>query len=557
MKRYFLVFWMLLAAFSSCVQRQKEASRPKLVIGLVVDQMRWDYLYRYQNRYGNDGFKRLLRGGFSCENTMINYIPSFTAPGHACIYTGSVPSINGIAGNNWIDNQTGESWYCVDDTTVSLAGDEKKAPSMSPNNLLTTTITDELRLATNFRSRVYGIAIKDRGAILPAGHTGNAAYWYNDKTGDFVTSTYYDKQFQNPAWLQAFNKRNIADSLVKLNWQLLYDAASYTQSTKDTTAYEEAYKGEKDPVFPHKFNELTKADRISAIKATPASNTLTFMMAKACMEGAEGGRLGSGNDADFLCISLSGPDYIGHQFAPNSVEVEDMYLRLDNEIASFLNYLDRSVGKGNYLLFLTADHGGAHNPQFLKDNKIPAGIWFNVLADLNMYLKEQFKTDQPLVKNILNYQVFLNELLITDNVSLNRDKIKSCIQDWLLNKMPKKYNVPVSYVIDMENMDKAPLPEPIRTMSINGYNHLRSGSLQIILNPGWFEADRFTGTTHGTWNPYDSHIPLLWYGWHIHKGKTNNQLNMTDISATLAALLHIQMPNGCIGKPIRELTPNP
>ena len=553
MKRYFLVLLALIAAFSSCVQQQHDAvSRPKLVVGLVIDQMRWDYLYRYNSRYGNDGFKRLMREGYNCQNTMVNYIPSFTAPGHSCIYTGSVPAINGIAGNNWIDNQTGQGTYCVDDTTVWLAGDEKKAPSMSPRNLLTTTITDELRLATNFQSRVYGIAIKDRGAILPAGHTANAAYWYNDKTGNFVTSTYYDKQFQNPAWLQAFNKRNLADSLVKQNWTLLYDAASYIQSTADSNVYEEAFKGEANPVFPHKFDQLSKADRISALKTMPAGNTLTFMMAQACMEGAEGGKLGSGSNTDFLCVSLSSTDYAGHQFAPNSVEVEDMYLRLDKEIAAFLNYLDKSVGKGNYLLFLTADHGGAHNPQFLKDKNVPAGIWFNVLADLNMYLKEQFNKDS-IVNNILNYQVFLNESKIANDATLNRDKIKSTIHDWLLNTMTRKYNVPVSYVLDMEDLDKTAVPEPIRTMAINGYNHLRSGSLQIILNPGWFEADKFTGTTHGTWNPYDAHIPLLWYGWHIPKGKTNNQLNMTDISATLAALLHIQMPNGCVGKVIAQI----
>ena len=554
MKRYFLAFSLIAVAFSSCVHRPPAAfSRPKLVIGLVIDQMRWDYLYRYDSRYGNGGFKRLLAEGYSCENTMVNYLPSFTAPGHTCIYTGSVPSIHGIAGNNWIDNHTGMPSYCVDDSTVSLATDPTKAPSMSPRNLLTTTITDELRLATNFRSRVYGIAIKDRGAILPAGHTANAAYWYNDKTGDFVTSTYYKEQFRNPAWLQAFNKRGIADSLAKKNWSLLYDPKTYIQSTQDQNAYEEAFKGESDPVFPHKFNQLSKADRMSVVKTMPAGNTLTFMMAQACIEGAEGGTLGSGSETDFLCVSLSSTDYAGHQFAPNSMEVEDMYLRLDKEIASFLCYLDRTVGKDNYLLFLTADHGGAHNPQFLKDNNVPGGIWFNVQADLNMYLKEQFKKDS-IINSILNYQVFLNEPMLQRNPLLSRDKIKASIQNWLMNTMPLKYNVPVSYVLDMEDLNKTPVPEPIRTMAINGYYHLRSGSLQIILNPGWFESDRFTGTTHGSWNPYDAHVPLLWYGWHIPQGKTNNQLNMNDISATLAALLHIQMPNGCIGKPILELT---
>ena len=558
MKRYLILFLVLIVSFSSCVRRRSTIERPKLVVGLVIDQMRWDYLYRYYQRFGNDGFKRLMRDGYNCQNTMVDYLPSFTGPGHSCIYTGSVPSINGIAGNNWLDNHTGKGSYCVDDNKVWQVGDTAKAPSYSPRNLLTTTITDELRLATNFRSRVYGIAIKDRGAILPAGHSANAAYWYNDKTGDFVTSTYYDTTFQNPGWLRAFNKRNMADSLVKLNWTLSDDTATYVQSTADNTSYEDVFKGESEPIFPHKFSMMGKADRMAAIKTMPAGNTLTMEMAKACIAGAAGGELGSGPDADFICISLSSTDYAGHQFAPNAVEVEDMYMKLDKEIASLLNYLDKTVGKDKYLLFLTADHGGAHNPQFLKDKKIPAGISFNVTADLNQYLKEVYKNamkgkNVKLVDTILNYQVFLNDTLLATNKSFNRDEIKFTVRNWLLNIMPQKYNMPVSYVIDMEDIGKNTVPEPIRKMAVNGYNYLRSGCLQMILNPGWFESDRFTGTTHGNWNPYDAHIPLLWYGWHIPKGETNREINMTDISATLAALLHIQMPNGCIGKPITEL----
>ena len=558
MKRYLIIFSALVVAFSSCVRKPAAVERPKLIVGLVIDQMRWDYLYRYYERYGNDGFKRLLRDGYNCQNTMVDYLPSFTAPGHSCIYTGSVPSIHGIAGNSWVDNHTGENIYCVDDNKVWQVGDTAKKPSYSPRNLLVTTITDELRLATNFRSRVYGIAMKDRGAILHAGHTANAAYWYNDKTGDFVTSTYYDTAYQNPQWLQAFNKRHVADSLVKIGWSLSDSVGAYTQSTADNTPYEDAFKGESDPVFPHKFDMQGKADRMAAIKTMPAGNTLTLDMARACIEGAGGGKLGSGKDADFIAISLSSTDYAGHQFAPNAVELEDMYIKLDKEIAAWLAYLDKTVGKGNYLLFLTADHGGAHNPQFLKDKHVPAGISFNVTADLNQYLKEAFKgamkgKDIKLVDTIDNYQVVLNDTLLAGNKSFNREEIKASVRNWLLNIMPQKYQVPVSYVLDMDNPEKTPVPEPIRRMAVNGFNYLRSGCLQIIYNPGWFESDRFTGTTHGNWNPYDAHIPLLWYGWHVPKGETHNVVNMTDITATLAAMLHIQMPNGCIGKPITEL----
>ncbi len=550
MKRYLLCFLVLIIGFSSCVRKPARVERPKLVVGLVIDQMRWDYLYRYYERYGNDGFKRLLREGYNCQNTMVDYLPSFTGPGHSCIYTGSVPSIHGIAGNNWHDNQTGENVYCVDDKTVYLPGDTSKAASYSPRNLLTTTITDELKLATNFRSKVYGVAIKDRGSILPAGHAANAAYWYNDRTGDFVTSTYYDTAYQNPAWLKAFNKRNMADSLAKLNWTLLDAPETYTQSTKDNTTYEDAFKGENDPVFPHKFKTMDKSLRLSAIKTMPGGNTLTMEMAKACMDGAD---MGAGDETDFMCVSLSSTDYAGHQFAPNAMELEDMYMRLDKDLAELLGYLDKKVGRGNYLFFLTADHGGAHNPQFLKDKNIPAGVAFNLTDDLNNYLKGVYKKDVKLVSTIMNYQVYLNDSLLAADKSVNREELKQQIRNWLLNTMPPKYRIPVSYVMDMEDVSKVAVPEPIRSMAINGYNYARSGCLQIVFNPGWFESDHFAGTTHGNWNPYDAHIPLIWYGWHVPKGESNEVVNMTDISPTLAALLHIQMPNGCIGKPIRKL----
>ena len=544
MKRSSLFIVLLIVGFSSCVHKPKVVDRPKIVIGLVIDQMRWDYLYRYYERYGNDGFKKLLKRGYNCQNTSVNYMPANTGPGHTCIYTGSVPSVHGIAGNNWIDNLTGEGVYCVDDKNVHLVGDKSGAPSFSPANMLTTTITDELRLATNQKSRVYGVAIKDRGAVLPAGHLANAAYWYSDKTGTFTTSTYYPNQ--NPAWLQAFNKRKAGDSLVKQGWKLLYSPDIYDQSTVDANNYEKAFKGEKAPVFPHVFDSLGDTDRYAILKSIPAGNTYSIMMAKACIDGEH---LGMNKDVtDFLALSLSSTDYIGHQFAPNSIEMEDCYLRLDQDIASFLKYLDARFGKSGYLLFLTADHGGAHNASYLSDLDIPAGVLYvNLAGDLNAYLKVQFGADS-IVRGIVNYQVFMNTSQI-EKTDYEVWEVKRSIIEWL-NKRPE-----VSYAVDMNDMGKTPLPEPIRSLAVNGYNKKRSGEIQIILNPGWYDnGGKTTGMTHGSWNPYDTHIPLIWYGWHIPKGETSKPVDMTDISATLATLLHIQAPNGCIGTPIPELT---
>ena len=546
MKRYFLGICTLFASFYGYAQKDSHTDRPKLVVGLVIDQMRWDYLYRYAENYGNRGFKRMMHKGFNCQNTSINYLPSFTAPGHSCVYTGSVPSIHGMAANDWIDNFTEKKVYCVDDNSVKniVDGDTVRSQPMSPRNLLTTTITDELRLATNFGSKVYGVAIKDRSSILPAGHLANGAYWMDDSSGSFGSSSYY-KKHNSPNWLEAFNKRRVPDSLINLGWNLLDKTGSiYTQSTPDNSPYEGNFKGETSPVFPHSIKGLSGKEKYNAFKATPGGNTATLMLAKACLEGAH---LGQGRFTDFLCVSLSSTDYAGHQFGPNALEMEDMYIRLDRELGEFLDYLDERIGKGQYVIFLTADHGGAHNPQFLIDNNVPAGGLpaKEIKSGLATYLNTIYGTDS-LVTAFTNYQFYLNENLITAR-KLDRSKIRESAMYWLNRRSD------MQYAIDMEHVDHTPLPEPLRTMVINGYNRGRSGSIQVIPNPGWFEGHGKTGTTHGTWNPYDVHIPLLWYGWNIPAGETHNEVHMTDISATLAALLNIQAPNGCIGKPIKEI----
>ena len=534
----------ILTSLSCFSQNISGIKRPKIVIGIVVDQMRWDYLYRYYDQYPNGGFKRLMIDGYNCQNTMINYIPSYTAPGHTCIYTGSVPAVHGIVSNDFIDIFSGEPMYCVADNTVNVVNNgEKGKSSMSPRNVLTTTVTDELRLATNFRSKVFGVAIKDRGSIIPAGHLGNGAFWFDDNTGNFVSSTYYKNP--NPGWLTSFNKRKIADSIMKDDWKLLNPANKYTQSLDDANKYEGNLKGETSPVFPHKFSTLSGKDKYHTILSTPGGNSITLQIADACIDGEH---LGQGSSTDFLCISLSSTDYIGHQFGPNAMETEDTYLRLDRELAAFLRGLDKRFGKGNYLLFLTADHGAAHNPQYLTDEKVPAGFLKDIRTELNEKLRKKFNEDS-IVLSCINYQVYLNEKLISEK-KLDRDQIKSRVESYLKNKAE------IEFVIDLEDMGRTSLPEPLRTMVINGYHRGRSGCIQVIPNPGWFSGYGATGTTHGTWHPYDTHIPLLWYGWHIPKGETYSIVNMTDISATLAAMLHIQMPNGCIGTPVTEILKN-
>lgn len=542
MKQKLFIKSILILAFIftySHSDAQQKVEKPKLVVGIVVDQMRWDYLYRYADRYGSGGFKRLLNEGFSCNNTFINYLPSYTAVGHSTIFTGSVPAIHGITGNNWIDQQTGKSVYCTDDSTVQSVGTTSNEGKMSPRNLLVTTVTDELRIASNFQSKVIGVSLKDRASILPAGHAANGAYWFDNSSGKFITSTYYTDKL--PEWVNRFNDQDIPSKLVSKDWNTLYPISTYTNSTADNVKWEGVFKGEKEPVFPHRISTFYKENKDN-IRSTPFGNTLTLDFAKAAVEG---NNLGGGAFTDFLTINCASTDYVGHKYGPNSIEVEDTYLRLDKDLADLFSFLDKRLGKGNYTVFLTADHGAANSINFMKEHNLPAGFFSSgkitkALADF-----QQKKFGHVLLKQDLNYHLGFNTELI-DSLGLDYTKIKEETLQFL------RMQEGVAFAVDIQNIGLSPVPEPLKTMIINGYNAKRSGPAIVIANSGWFSSGG-TGTTHGNWNPYDTHIPLIFMGWGIAHGHSSATYHMTDIAPTISALLHIQMPSGCVGNVITEV----
>jgi hypothetical protein len=549
MKRFILPVLAGFLAITANAQKplkpaaEEGIQRPKLVVGIVIDQMRWDYLYRFNPLFKvNGGFKRFLGEGFSCDNTLVPYTPTVTACGHTCVYTGSVPSIHGIVGNNWYDSKLMRSVYCSEDKTVKgVGGKTEEDGQMSPRNMLTTTICDELRLATNFKSKVIGVALKDRGSILPAGHSANAAYWYEGKSGNFISSTYYMNDL--PEWVNQFNKRKLVDSLYKTGWNTLLPKEVYGDyATADVKDYESKPFGKDATGFPYDLSKYVEKD-YSKISTTPHGNTLTAEMAKAAVI-AE--KLGKGTATDFLAVSFSSPDYIGHAFGPNSWEMVDDYIRLDEEIGKLFAFLDATIGKNQYTVFLTADHAVAHVPGFMKENKLPGGVMdeSGLLKELNSGLKEKFGMDK-IITGFFNDQVYLNHQKI-DSAKMDDDMIKR----WIIQYVKK--NDAVTNAFATEDIMTIPLNKTLREMLANGYNPGRSGDIQIILKPGYIEGGA-TGTTHGLWYPYDAHIPLLWYGWGIKKGKTNKETYMTDIAATVAALLHIQMPSGSVGKVIEEV----
>lgn len=480
--------FVCLLLLSSIGARAQES--PKLVVGIVVDQMRWDYLKYYDYTFGEVGFRRLLSEGYSCDNCMIDYIPTVTAAGHSCIYSGSIPSITGIAGNDFYKD--GEKVYCCDDLSVETVGAMSDAGKMSPRNLRVTTMADAVKMAQDFKSKTVGISLKDRGAILPAGHTADAAYWFDKDNGIFVSSTYYVDSL--PQWVEEFNTSN--------------------RQTTD-------------------------------IRYTPIGNQLVADLAMAAIDAEQ---LGQGTTTDFLAISFSSTDYIGHKYSTRSPETEDVYRQLDSQLAALLACLDSKVGMGNYLLFLTADHAAAHNADQMTARNIPAGRWMETeeLNNMNAWLRKKFDTEHDFVKDYLEYRIYLN------NEAMEKAGVKAKdVRQKLIKHLLEDDRV--AYAADFESVASQPIPQEIKERIIRGYNPKRSGDIQLILQPGYYgfgDDSYIEGTTHGVWCPYDSHIPLLFMGWRVPNGSSQRQVSVTDIAATICSMLGIQVPSGSVGHPI-------
>ncbi len=543
MKYRFLTLIAALFCIGSFAQKDTDSvKRPKLVIGIVVDQMRWDYLYKFYSLYSNTGgFKRMLKQGFSCDNTFIPYTPTVTAAGHSSIYTGSIPAIDGVVGNNWYDKLQHKFVYCTDDDTAKTVGGDDASGKMSPRNLEVTTISDELKLATNFSSKIIGISIKDRAAIFPAGHLANAAYWYDPGNGNFVSSSYYMHDL--PRWINNFNTRRLTDSLYSLNWNLSLPQNIYLQYCgADEQSYERQPFGSDQKHFPYTLSGFAKKD-YGKIAITPYGNNLLEALAEAAIVNEN---LGGNSSTDFLTVSFSSPDYIGHTFGSESWEQLDDYIKLDKVLGDFLSFLDKQLGSGNYLIFLTADHGVATSPGYAKLHNLPGGAFNDVLFmnSIKQFMLVKYGS-ADIIRGLNEDQIILNHEKI-DSLHLNKDSIIASIVE-VAEQRPG-----IARAFSIKNISNTTLPMLQKQMFSNTYFPGRSGDIQLVLQPGYVAGDGM-GTSHGVWNPYDAHIPLLWYGWNIKAGSTNREVYMTDIAATVAAMLHIQMPSGCVGKVIPEV----
>jgi predicted AlkP superfamily pyrophosphatase or phosphodiesterase len=536
MRKFFL---LILISYSFITFSQKKA--PKLVVGIVIDQMRTDYIYRYWNRFGEGGFKRLVNEGFFCKNTHYNYVPTYTGPGHSSIYTGAAPSAHGIIANDWFSKETGKEMYCVSDAKAKPIGTTSKNGMMSPHNQLTTTLGDELKLFTNGKSKVFGVSLKDRSSVLPVGHAGNAAFWFDEETGNFVSSDWYVKEL--PTWLNNFNAKKLPKTYLEKGWNTLYGIETYTNSIADDNKYEKAPSKKEKPVFPYDYKAQIAANSWGILKASPWGNTITKDLSIECLKNEQ---LGKDDISDMLCISFSSTDYVGHAYGLRAVETEDVYLRLDKDLEELLKVLDAEVGQENYVLFLTADHGAADVAAYLKDLKIPAGYLKEKIMEkeLKTFCAKQY--GDSLISNMSNQQIFLNMPKLW-SLKLSQDEVEKTLASKLIQMEGISEAYPSS-ALKFEGYKG----DSFKSLIANGYNHKRSGNVAFSYLPGWLDIPE-TGTTHGSEFTYDTHVPLIFFGAGIKKGESVKNYYITEIAPTISILLNNPFPNGCTSKPIEEV----
>lgn len=520
----------------------KTEERPKLIIGITVDQMRYDYIDKYWSDFADGGFRRLVNDGFFCRNLHYNYMPTFTGPGHASIFTGTTPAYHGIIQNDWYERSSGKMIYCSSDTTVNGVGTPGAAGKMSPQYLTASTIGDAMQLFFNERSKVFGIAMKDRGAILPAGRTADAAYWFvGGEEGVWATSSWYMSEL--PAWVKKFNESGKATSYMNSQWNLFKDPSVYDESMVDNNAHETPFKGTLKPVFPYDLSALKSMNgNYDLIKATPYGNALTIDFAKALIE-SEG--LGKDVFSDMLCMSFSSTDYIGHQFGIHAMETQDCYLRLDALLEEFLKYLDTAIGAGNYLIFLSADHGGAPTPSYTLKSKASAGYWRS--ENLEVFIEDSLKRkygEGDWLLNESNQNIFLNQKLINEK--------KMNFQALIEEVKQLTFHYP-EILMTFTSSELSGFPTGIRTIELagNGFNQKASGDLIYILKPGYIEYG-MTGTTHGSPFAYDTHVPAIFYGSGVLKGESFEYHSITDIAPTVTSIARLPLPDACTGNPITE-----
>ncbi len=521
--------------------------KPRLVIGIVVEQLKYDQLEKFRDRFGEEGIKKLINEGTYFKNASFEYMLTQSAPGHATISTGTEPSLHGITSDNWYLPLKNELIYCTRDLEVSPVGGSYESGFNSPVNLQASTFSDELEMTTNKNSKVFGVGIKDNSAILSTGHSADGVYWFDDVSGTWMTSTYYTKSL--PPWVADFNATGYPESYLSDSWSLLRAPADYADCLPDSNNFEAGFDSKNN--FPYDLKKIWMKStgnlkkNYSLLRETPFGNSLTTNFAIRLLEKEQ---LGKDDVTDYLSICYASTDYIGHRFGPSSVEMGDAILRLDKDVKDLLKYVTDSIGKKNVLIYFTAAHGVSEIPSVLEKNRIPAGYFRQnqALQLLRSYLNAVYG-EGNWVKGYSERQIFLNRTLIED-ARLSLEDVQKKVARFLVQFTGVAAAYPYS-AFEANDFGNGNLKK-----IINNFNPQRSGDVIITLNPGWVDKDEDYVTNHNSPYEYDTHIPLIWYGWTVNRATVTRKVNMTDIAATLSSLCKVPSPNACTGEPMFELS---
>jgi predicted AlkP superfamily pyrophosphatase or phosphodiesterase len=521
------------------------AGSPKLVLFLTIDQLRGDMPWRFKDRFRADGIRYLMDHGAVFANAHYRHAATFTATGHAALFTGGHAAAHGFVGNEWYDTRNGRRVYCVEDSAHSLIGQAPEAHSgTSPRNLTSTTIGDELILSSNGRSRLFSVSIKDRGAIIPGGYLGKA-FWYEGGTGRFVTSTYYYRKY--PDWVSEWNRARHADQYLGQQWRLLDAPDRYTYADQDERSYEKSYQS-LGITFPHPFGSVASPDFYKTLRFTPMGDALTVAFVKELIDKE---RLGQTGAADFLAVSLSATDYIGHAFGPNSLEAEDNLLQLDKTLADLLTFIDQRIGLKNTLVVLSSDHGVDAVPEYKQSLGIPAGRLKPDLfiEQLNQQLKNQFKVQDDLVIGFWNPSLYLDSSRISA-AGLDIANVEQAAAEAML-EIPG-----IALAVTRTDLLSGRVgEEPILQRVKRSFNPARSGNVLIVQSPSWFLHSKYRqlSAMHGSPYPYDTHVPIMIAGPGIPALEVHRRVAPEDIAPTLAAYLGIESPTGSTGDALVEV----
>jgi predicted AlkP superfamily pyrophosphatase or phosphodiesterase len=555
-KRFIVVLLCLLALLPVSGDAQRQASprssaqrtatnKPKLVLVIVVDQFRYDYLERFGDLFGSGGFKRLMNEGALFTSANYDYVPTYTACGHAAIFSGSVPAQNGIVGNAWFDRESGKMHVMVIDDAAHLVtgnGLSAKGASASPRYLSGTTIGDQMRLASNFQSKVIAASLKDRAAVLPGGQRPNGAFWFNEANGEFVSSDYYFKEL--PAWVKKFDSADRPDKYFGMKWDRALPADAYKRAQAENLPLQHSPLGSHFPYVVTGGEDKPGQRFYTAFEYSPFASEYLAEFAKAAVEGES---LGADSFPDLLSISFSSPDLAGHAYGPDSQEIEDTYIRLDRVIADLLNYIDKKVGLANTIIALTGDHGVAPVPEYARSKGFDAARLpgREVIDAANKALGAHFG-EGKWVAGFINDQLYLDQRLIAEK------KVSPAEAERIAGEAALSVGGVVNYFTRTQLVEGRMPSGPIARRVGNGFFRERSGDVWLITKPLCFFVEGDLPTTHGSAYNYDTHVPVILFGGGVRPGRYNADCSPSDIAPTLAALLGVEPPSNLTGRVLVE-----